>query len=79
MVANRRRASGLSQLQLAYEVGTSPSAISRVERGHYRVSLHTLNRIAWALNSQVAVGLFDLDADLPSRKLVGALPPDRQG
>lgn len=74
MVANRRRAMGITQLQLAYAVGTSQGAISRIERGHYRVSLYTLNRVAWALDCQFAVGLFELATDLPSRKLVGALP-----
>jgi DNA-binding XRE family transcriptional regulator len=42
----------LTQKQLAARIGTSPSAISRLERGDATISLNTLKRIAEALNGQ---------------------------
>jgi predicted transcriptional regulator len=74
-IAGRRRALGLTQARLAHDIGTGASAISRVERGHYRVSLFTLDRIAWALGAQVVVGITDLDAEIPS-DLLSAVPHD---
>jgi transcriptional regulator with XRE-family HTH domain len=56
MVYALRTAAGLTQAQLARRVGTTPSAISRLEDSEYRGhSLAMLRRIAGAVGMQVAV------------------------
>lgn len=47
---------GLSQQQLADLVGTSYSQISRIESGRHRTNLHTLTRIAHALDRRIVLG-----------------------
>ena len=54
-VIKHRAASGLSQKQLADRVGTSHSAISRLETGQHASSVETLRRIAQALNRDMVV------------------------
>jgi DNA-binding XRE family transcriptional regulator len=46
---------GLTQAELARRVGTSHSAISRIERGQHKTSVETLRRIATALNLRLKV------------------------
>ena len=48
-VITRRAELGLTQKQLAERMGTSHSAISRVESGQHRASVATLERLAQAL------------------------------
>ena len=48
-VARRRHALGLTQAQLAREVGTSEAAISRLESGDANATVRTLRRVAVAL------------------------------
>ena len=50
-VARRRRALGLTQAQLALEVGTSEAAISRLESGDASATVRTLRRVAVALRA----------------------------
>lgn len=51
-----REAAGLTQVQLAKVVGTTPSVISRLEDADYEGhSLSMLRRIAAALNKQVEI------------------------
>jgi len=51
-----RKRAGLTQQQLAELVGTTPSAISRLEDADYQGhSLSMLRRIATALNKQVEI------------------------
>ena len=45
-----RLASGLSQKQLAEQIGTSQSAVARMEAGTYRPRVETLLRLAEALH-----------------------------
>ncbi|MEK7425813.1 MAG: helix-turn-helix transcriptional regulator, partial [Actinomycetota bacterium] len=50
---------GLSQRQLAELVGTTQSAIARLEGGRISPSLPTLDRIANALDVELTVTLTD--------------------
>ena len=61
-----REKKGLSQRQLAELVGTTQSAIARLEGGRISPSLPTLDRIATALGTEVTVTFTDLDALLSS-------------
>jgi transcriptional regulator with XRE-family HTH domain len=56
-VAERRQELGLSQRELAELVGTTQSAIARLERGGRPPRIDTLLRIADALNCDLAVEL----------------------
>jgi transcriptional regulator with XRE-family HTH domain len=56
-VATRRRALGLSQLDLARLTGTTQSAIARLESGQRPPRIDTLLRIASALDAELAVEL----------------------
>ena len=56
-VAERRQASGLSQRELAELVGTTQSAIARLERGGRPPRIDTLLRIADALECELVVDL----------------------
>jgi transcriptional regulator with XRE-family HTH domain len=58
-VANRRRDRGLSQADLAALVGTTQSAIARLESGGRPPRIDTLLRIANALDSDLHVELLD--------------------
>jgi len=53
----RRRELGLTQKELAERVGTSHSAISRVESGQHRASIATLERVGDALGLGLVVRL----------------------
>lgn len=56
-VTNRRSALGLSQRELAERVGTTQSAIARLERGGRPPRIDTLLRIADALGCDLDVTL----------------------
>jgi transcriptional regulator with XRE-family HTH domain len=56
-VAERRQAQGLSQRELAELVGTTQSAIARLERGGRPPRIDTLLRIADALDCDLVVDL----------------------
>lgn len=56
-VAERRQARGLSQRELAELVGTTQSAIARLERGGRPPRIDTLLRIADALDCELVVDL----------------------
>jgi len=58
LIRESREAQGLTQKQLAHRVGTSQSAISRIEDANYdKLMLETLYRIADALNLPLAISL----------------------
>jgi len=61
-VTERRHALGLSQAQLAELVGTTQSAIARLERGGRPPRIDTLLRIAEALGCELNVELRPHDA-----------------
>lgn len=54
-----RQALGLSQTEVAARMGTSQSAVARLERGDADVRLSTLQRYAAALERRVGFGLRD--------------------
>jgi transcriptional regulator with XRE-family HTH domain len=56
-VAERRKAWGLSQRELAELCGTTQSAIARLERGARPPRIDTLARIAAALDSELVIEL----------------------
>src|SRR6478735_5224416 len=57
LIRDARKHRGLTQHQLADLLGTSQSAINRIEKGHQNMSLEMLARIGSALDSEiVAVG-----------------------
>lgn len=56
-----REARGLSQRELAERVGTTQSAIARLEAGKISPSLPTLDRVAGALGAELTVTLTDLE------------------
>jgi ribosome-binding protein aMBF1 (putative translation factor) len=56
-----REKKGLSQRELAERVGTTQSAIARLEGGHISPTLPTLDKIANALGAEVSLSFIDLD------------------
>lgn len=58
-VADRRRERGLSQAELAKLVGTTQSAIARLESGGRPPRIDTLLRIANALDADLHIELLD--------------------
>ena len=56
-LVEERLALGLSQTEVAARMGTSQSAIARLERGDADVRLSTLQRYAAALEQRVGFGL----------------------
>ena len=53
LIRDARKHRGWTQAQLAEELGTSQSAINRIERGHQNLSMDMLARIGEALDSQI--------------------------
>lgn len=56
LVIGLRMQLGVSQEELARRVGTSPSAIARLEAGHHRPSVETLRRVAHAMDRELVIG-----------------------
>ncbi|MFI5780713.1 helix-turn-helix domain-containing protein [Nocardia sp. NPDC051570] len=57
LVRESRKSRGWTQTQLASALGTSQSAVNRIERGHQNVSLEMLARVGRALDTElVSVG-----------------------
>jgi ribosome-binding protein aMBF1 (putative translation factor) len=59
IVIRRRGQLGLSQAELARRMGTSHSAISRIESGQHPTTVQTLRRLADALQTHLVVGFAD--------------------
>ena len=72
LVIMHRAKLGLSQKELARRVGTSHSAISRLESGRHKTSVATLQRVATALGARLVVGFESGPADCPHRELVSS-------
>jgi ribosome-binding protein aMBF1 (putative translation factor) len=70
LVIRHRAMLGLSQKELAERVGTSHSAISRIESGRHRTSVATLQRLAEALDLRLVVGFESGPEERPVRELV---------
>ena len=69
-VIMRRAELGLTQEQLAERMGTSHSAISRIESGQHRTSVATLERLAHALEVRFVMGFETGPRESPVRELV---------
>ena len=72
IVILRRLDLGLTQEQLAERMGTSHSAISRIESGQHSTSVQTLQRLAASLDMRFVMGFEHGPADKPVRELVAA-------
>jgi len=59
MVFARRIRYGLTQEQLADRMGTSESAISRLESGQHRPSVETLEKLGQAFGERIVLGFED--------------------
>ncbi len=53
----------LTQQQLADQLGTSVSAVSRLESGNHRPNVETLQKLAHAFDRQLVIGFIDPIAD----------------
>lgn len=62
LVIRYRLENDLTQKELADKIGTSHSAISRLESGQAAITLKTMKRIAEALGGRLVVG-FELESD----------------
>jgi ribosome-binding protein aMBF1 (putative translation factor) len=71
-VIMRRGELGLTQEQLAERMGTSHSAISRIESGQHRTSVATLERLAQALEVRFVMGFETGPVEAPVRDLVSS-------
>lgn len=61
---------GLTQAQLAKRVGTSHSAISRLESGQHTATPETLRKLATALDMRLVIGFERGPKKAPTRDLV---------
>lgn len=72
IVIRRRMELDLTQEQLAERMGTTHSAISRIEGGRHRTSVQMLRRLAPALEMRFVMGFEHGPAEKPVRELVRA-------
>jgi len=57
LVYRLRTEAGLTQAELAHRMGTTQSAIARMEAGGTRPTLETLERLATAIGQELVVGV----------------------
>jgi transcriptional regulator with XRE-family HTH domain len=75
-LTGQRQAAGLSQTQVAARMGTSQSAVARLEAGEADVRASTLERYAAAIGSQIS---WRLQAPGPAEPLLpGQVKPARR-
>lgn len=72
IVLGHRLDLGLTQAQLAKRMGTSHSAISRIESGQHRTSVETLRKLGSALGLRFVMGFESGPPERPVRELVSA-------
>ncbi len=70
--AQGRRAKAGVEEELATRMGTSHSAISRIESGQHSTSVQTLQRLAAALEMRFVMGFEHGPVERPTRELVSA-------
>jgi transcriptional regulator with XRE-family HTH domain len=61
LIREARRRAGVSQTELARRIGTTQSAIARLERGKTEPSLKRIQEILRALGLDLRVGIVPLD------------------
>jgi transcriptional regulator with XRE-family HTH domain len=61
-----RTREGISQEELARRVGTSKSAIVRLESGRHQPTVETLRRVAEAFGARLVIGFETGDQSVPS-------------
>src|SRR5271167_1549660 len=76
IVIRRRGQLELSQAELAQRMGTSHSAISRIESGQHATTVQTLRRLADALGTHLVMGFADDIAGLGSDAVIDARQAD---
>lgn len=76
IVIRRRGQLGLSQAALAQRMGTSHSAISRIESGQHPTTVQTLRRLADALGTHLVVGFVDEITELGESSNIDARAAD---
>lgn len=70
IVIMRRGALGLTQAELAERMGTTASAISRIESGRHATSAQTVKKLGDAFGARTVLGFEFGPADNPERELV---------
>ena len=70
IVIMRRAALGLTQAELAARIGTTASAISRIESGQHATSAQTLKKLGDAFGARAVLGFEFGPAEKPERELV---------
>ncbi len=70
IVIKHRLELGITQQELAERMGTSHSAISRIESGRHRTSLETLRRLGDALDVRFVIGFESGPTERPARELI---------
>lgn len=70
IVIMRRAALGLTQAELAARMGTTASAISRIESGQHATSSQTVKKLADAFGARAVLGFEFGPAKKPERELV---------
>jgi ribosome-binding protein aMBF1 (putative translation factor) len=70
IVILRRGSLGLTQAELATRMGTTASAISRIESGQHATSIRTLKKLGDAFGARAVLGFEFGPAGHPERELV---------
>lgn len=70
IVIMRRGELGLTQAELAARMGTTASAVSRIESGQHATSTQTLKKLGNALGARAVLGFEFGSVEHPERELV---------
>jgi ribosome-binding protein aMBF1 (putative translation factor) len=70
IVIMRRAALGLTQAELAARMGTTASAISRIESGQHATNAQTLKKLGDAFGGRAVLGFEFGSAEKPERELI---------
>jgi ribosome-binding protein aMBF1 (putative translation factor) len=70
IVIMRRAALGITQAELAVRMGTTASAVSRIESGQHATNAQTLKKLADAFGVRAVIGFESGPAKKPERELV---------
>jgi ribosome-binding protein aMBF1 (putative translation factor) len=70
IVIMRRAALGLTQAELAARMGTTASAVSRIESGQHATNAQTLKKLADAFGGRAVLGFEFGSAERPEREVI---------